>query len=73
MAGPFKMKGFSGFRNSPMKTDDEWLKQIFSTQRRDQEATKKIKKQKESGEVKKYQETKSKGNAGAVRTIPNED
>ena len=73
MAGPFKMKGFSSFGNSPMKTGDTWLQRIFNAQRRGQEAEKRIEKQKESGEVKTYQETKSKGNTGAVPTIPFED
>jgi len=65
----FKMKEFSGFGNSPMKKNDSWVEQIFSSQRRGQEAQKRNEKQKSSGQVKKVQDTMSKGNKGAVPTM----
>ena len=68
MANPFKMKGMS-FGNSPMKRDDNWVTQIFNSQRRGEEAEKRNEKQKNSGQVKKIQDTMSKGNKGAVPTM----
>ncbi len=61
MAGPFKMKEFSGFGNSPVKNgkySEKWLKQIFSANTRYTEAEKRQKKQKDSGEMEKYQQSK---------------
>jgi hypothetical protein len=69
MAGPFKMSGFSGFVNSPMKKNDSWVEQIFSASRRGEEAQKRNEKQKSSGQVKKVQDAMSKGNKGAVPTM----
>ena len=66
MALPFKMKGWSPFTK---KTDD-WVTQIFNSERRGQEAEKRIKKQKDSGKVKEVQDTMSKGNKGAVPLLP---
>mgnify|MGYP003638066267 CR=1 FL=1 len=68
MAKPFKMKGMS-FGNSPIKQDDNWSQQIFNSQRRGEEAEKRNEKQKTSGQVKKVQDTMSKGNKGAVPTM----
>ena len=69
MSTPFKMKGFSGFANSPMKRDDKWVTRIFNAQRRDEEATKRNEEQKNSGQVKKVQDKMSQGNKGAVPTM----
>ena len=66
MANPFKMKGMS-FGNSPMKRDDNWVTQIFNSQRRGEEAEKRNEKQKNNGQVKKIQNKMSKGNKGAVQ------
>ena len=69
MANPFKMKGFSGFGNSPMKRDDNWVTRIFNSQRRGEEAEKRNEKQKNSGQIKRVQDKMSKGNKGAVPTM----
>jgi len=51
--------------NAPA-VDNTWSEQVFSAQRRGQEAEKKIKEQIKSGEVKKVQNRMSGGNSGAV-------